>query len=609
MAGQKIFLSYRREDSGGYTESLYKALVERYGSEFVFYDRKQIEPGAKFPDRLRTAVAQSAIVLVVISRQWLKLRDDEGHRRLDVPGDWVAAEIELALSGRGQVIPVLVDGAQMPQAGELPAVIQSLAERQAAEVTPTRWDEDLGRLQRSIDRYLLGRRLRPPRQLAAMASAAALGFASLAWLTDLAAVPGLRGAQRLFENALGQSAPATFALGEVALVEINDREQSIADRRRAYASLLNTLAEADASVIALDAFFDWDLETEPTSADLELAEAVETARALGARIVLASKGLPPALKKDPATGRLIPPASPLPAWLREPVGDGWGYVTPQLSPLTPGGLARIELARLKHFGGRVQSGDLWPTFALRAAMQHLGATVARYDFDRGQIRLCAPIQDTAGPDAEDSVCGRGFENRSTIPVEKLSKAADDLRTGARSAERPNAVLLLIRLHLAPPEQFEDRTRRADDTEALRRAREPFPLVGSTRERPREGLGDYPGYRIHAQVAADILAQRFIRPAGAGLALPLFAGAALLGTVWRRRKRRPLEISDPSTPQKHWLWSLADMAVAGLAVTAAAYLAALLAFRGRLLILPVPYTALAFMLAYLLLAAIERRRAT
>ena len=45
-----------------------------------------------------------------------------------------------------RVIPVLVGGAQMPPADELPGVLQPLAMRNAVELSESRWDYDIGRL-------------------------------------------------------------------------------------------------------------------------------------------------------------------------------------------------------------------------------------------------------------------------------------------------------------------------------------------------------------------------------------------------------------------------------------------------------------------------------
>ena len=72
------------------------------------------------------------MLLAVIGPHWLAAGQD-GQRRLDDPADFVRLEIEAALARGVRVIPVLVDGAQLPRPEQLPA---SLGRRRAAR----RWN-------------------------------------------------------------------------------------------------------------------------------------------------------------------------------------------------------------------------------------------------------------------------------------------------------------------------------------------------------------------------------------------------------------------------------------------------------------------------------------
>ena len=58
------------------------------------------------------------------------------------------------------------------------------------------------------------------------------------------------------------------------------------------------------------------------------------------------------------------------------------------------------------------------------------------------------------------------------------------------------------------------------------------ILGSTRD--PEIFGELKGYQIHSQIAFDILKERYIRPAHAGLALPGIAAAALLGCFFEHQ---------------------------------------------------------------------------
>ena len=84
----------------------------------VFKDVDSIGLGGDFVEKITAAVRSSAVLLAVISVRWLEARDENGQRRLDDPQNFVRVEIETALECQVQVIPVLVDGAQMPAAAE-----------------------------------------------------------------------------------------------------------------------------------------------------------------------------------------------------------------------------------------------------------------------------------------------------------------------------------------------------------------------------------------------------------------------------------------------------------------------------------------------------------
>ena len=63
---------------------------------------------------------------------WLSTTDRDGNRRLDDPGDWVRLEVEAALRRpEVAVVPVLVNGAEMPPSHDLPDSLKPLTDRQA----------------------------------------------------------------------------------------------------------------------------------------------------------------------------------------------------------------------------------------------------------------------------------------------------------------------------------------------------------------------------------------------------------------------------------------------------------------------------------------------
>lgn len=153
---QRIFISYRRDDSRGYAGRLQGDLSRRYSDEHVFRD-VEIPPGADFGEYITSLVDKCNVVLAIIGPGWLDARDREGERRIDKPDDWVRLEIERALARDGvEVIPVLVDGARLPPREELPESLLALRRRNAFELSDRRWDYDVGMLGQHLDGLLRG---------------------------------------------------------------------------------------------------------------------------------------------------------------------------------------------------------------------------------------------------------------------------------------------------------------------------------------------------------------------------------------------------------------------------------------------------------------------
>lgn len=146
-----LFISYRRDDSRGFAGRLEDDLSERFGDAQVFRDR-EIPAGTDFAAYLERHLAEAEVVLVVIGPNWLDARDAAGGRRLDAPQDWVRREIMLALATDVAVVPVLVGGAIMPAADELPAPLAPLAGRQGFMLSDHRWPQELDELVEQLAR-------------------------------------------------------------------------------------------------------------------------------------------------------------------------------------------------------------------------------------------------------------------------------------------------------------------------------------------------------------------------------------------------------------------------------------------------------------------------
>lgn len=131
----RIFISYRRSDSGMFTGRIHDQLKASFGANNVFRDMYNIPAGSDFRTVINEAVGNTDVCLVIIGPQWVDITDAQGKRRLDDQNDFVRIEVESALKNpRTRVIPVLVDNASMPVAGQLPASLSELAYRNAVKV-------------------------------------------------------------------------------------------------------------------------------------------------------------------------------------------------------------------------------------------------------------------------------------------------------------------------------------------------------------------------------------------------------------------------------------------------------------------------------------------
>jgi len=133
-----IFISYRRDDSAGHTGRIYDRLATQFGPAQVFMDVDAIQPGEDFTRVLAERTKSCSAPVAIIGRQWLSAQDRDGRRRLDDPRDYVRLEILSALTRRIAIIPVLVEGASLPRADELPAPLRKLSDHQALTVSDER---------------------------------------------------------------------------------------------------------------------------------------------------------------------------------------------------------------------------------------------------------------------------------------------------------------------------------------------------------------------------------------------------------------------------------------------------------------------------------------
>jgi hypothetical protein len=144
----ELFVSYRHVDAPGHAGRVGDALIKYFGPGQVFRDIESQQPGQDFVATVREKLELAFCMVVVIGPGWAN------DKRLHDPDDLHREEIRTALNRGIHVIPVLVHGAVMPPAEELPEDIQPIVYRVAVEITDTRWDTDIDRVIKTTEQVL-----------------------------------------------------------------------------------------------------------------------------------------------------------------------------------------------------------------------------------------------------------------------------------------------------------------------------------------------------------------------------------------------------------------------------------------------------------------------
>ena len=169
-----VFISYRREDSGGYAGRLFDILSVHFGKENIYMDLDTIKGGDNFATVIEDKIGQCDALLAVIGERWLTCTGADGSRRLDLEHDYVRMEIAKALERGVRVIPVLVGGAKMPHQPDLPDDLRLLALHQAMDLRDAHFHTDADQLMDVLKQTVPSIASRPrkvkPQRLAVAAS-------------------------------------------------------------------------------------------------------------------------------------------------------------------------------------------------------------------------------------------------------------------------------------------------------------------------------------------------------------------------------------------------------------------------------------------------------
>jgi len=145
----RVFISYRRADTANQAAWLADRLAGHFGRQQIVRDVDSIQLGNDFADVIAAAVTSCDVLLALIGHQWLAAAAG--------PADYVPVEIESALTRGIRVIPVLVDGARMPTAAELPPGLAMLAQQPPLSLGAANPEGDVSRLIQALDQSIAAR--------------------------------------------------------------------------------------------------------------------------------------------------------------------------------------------------------------------------------------------------------------------------------------------------------------------------------------------------------------------------------------------------------------------------------------------------------------------
>ena len=145
----RVFINYRHEDTWGEALLLYDRLANRFGSENVFLDARNLQPGMKWLEEIKSHRASCDVLLSLIGPHWMSIMKAREQAAIVQPAeDYVRFEIEYALRPRlGNLCDSRARGGCVPFTAEmLPRSLQALAKIEVAQVRQKRFEEDVAHL-------------------------------------------------------------------------------------------------------------------------------------------------------------------------------------------------------------------------------------------------------------------------------------------------------------------------------------------------------------------------------------------------------------------------------------------------------------------------------
>jgi TIR domain-containing protein len=139
---KKVFISYRREDTGPAAGRVYDRLARLLPNSNLFFDVSTIGGGEDFVQRIEAEIGHSDAALVFIGDKWLEPAHRSERARIWDADDFVRAELRAALARPMLILPILVAGARMPKPEQLPEDVRAVALKNALPLRHESFDDD-----------------------------------------------------------------------------------------------------------------------------------------------------------------------------------------------------------------------------------------------------------------------------------------------------------------------------------------------------------------------------------------------------------------------------------------------------------------------------------
>jgi len=147
IEAKKLFISYRRSDAESHAREIYRAITDVLPPANVFFDQESIPPGVNFLEFLDARVAGCDVLLALIGSGWIDaIAEGSETRRLDSSDDLVRRELRMGLERGITFVPVLLDGAGMPDTSKLPDDLKGLVWQNAVHLSGSSINSDVVQL-------------------------------------------------------------------------------------------------------------------------------------------------------------------------------------------------------------------------------------------------------------------------------------------------------------------------------------------------------------------------------------------------------------------------------------------------------------------------------